>query len=290
MAEFRADRVATLYLAGPIRRIIGKGDATIPILMYHSVSGIEEQSRHPYYRTDTDPSIFAEQMTFLHDLGYRVISLGDAAARIEARRRIEDHAVVITFDDGYQDFYTRAFPILNRFGYSATMFLPTSHIGEANQSFAGSTCLSWNQVRELNRFGIEFGSHTVTHPQLRTLQPDDIQKEVHNSKQTIEDKLGSPVKSFSYPYAFPETDRTFRNALRQMLSEAGYQAGVSTIIGKAGFASDRLFMERLPVNSCDDRRLLGAKLEGAYDWLHTAQYAFKAVAGGLRRYTSKEAG
>ena len=63
MAEFRADRVATLYLASPIRRIIGKADARIPILMYHSVSGIEQSSRHAYYRTDTHPSTFADQMT-----------------------------------------------------------------------------------------------------------------------------------------------------------------------------------------------------------------------------------
>ena len=89
----------------------------------------------------------------------------------------------------------------------------------------------------------------MTHPQLRTLKLDDVQKEIRKSKQTIQDKLGSPVTSFSYPYAFPETDQKFRSALRQMLSEAGYQAGVSTIIGTAGFASDRLFMERLPVNS-----------------------------------------
>jgi peptidoglycan/xylan/chitin deacetylase (PgdA/CDA1 family) len=186
--------------------------------------------------------------------------------------------MVITFDDGFQDFYASAFPILSRYGFSATMFLPTAYIGVTSRSFNGRECLTWGQVRELERAGIEFGSHTVTHPQLKTLDSAAVAYEVRTSKAMIEQELGCAVKSFAYPYAFPEADRPFTKRLRGMIDEAGYENGVSTILGTADRAGDKLFMKRLPMNSCDDARLFRAKLEGAYDWLHTIQYASKLVS------------
>ncbi len=185
--------------------------------------------------------------------------------------------VVLTFDDGYQDFYTDAFPLLNRFGYSATVFLPTAYIGDAGRPFKGLECLTWGQVRELHQAGVEFGSHTVTHPKLHTMGAEELTREVRCSKERIEDELGCQVKSFSYPYAFPETDRTFVPKLQRILEETGYEDGVSTIIGRLDPTCNRMFMKRLPINSDDDIRFFQAKLEGAYDWLHAAQYALKAV-------------
>ena len=87
------------------------------------------------------------------------------------------------------------------------------------------------------------------------------------------------MTTFSYPYAFPETDRGFIDRLRRVLEESGYKDGVSTIIGRAGRSDSRLFMKRLPVNSHDDVRFFRAKLEGAYDWVHTVQYAAKLRDG-----------
>ncbi len=74
--------------------------------------------------------------------------------------------MVITFDDGFADFYTNAFPLLNRYGFSATVYLPTAYIGKSAREFKGVECLTWDQVRALDRAGVEFGSHTVSHPQL----------------------------------------------------------------------------------------------------------------------------
>jgi peptidoglycan/xylan/chitin deacetylase (PgdA/CDA1 family) len=190
--------------------------------------------------------------------------------------------IVITFDDGYEDFYTHAFPILETYGFNSTVFLPTAYIGETPRQFNGAECLTWSQIRELRRAGIEFGSHTVTHPQLKSLKPEDVRDEIRSSKATIEQQLGCAVKSFAYPYAFPETDRTFRQRLRGFLEESGYENGVSTIIGTADRTGDRYFMKRLPVNSCDDPRLFRAKLEGAYDWLHTVQHVSKLI-GAYRK-------
>jgi peptidoglycan/xylan/chitin deacetylase (PgdA/CDA1 family) len=272
----RADAFATIYFFHPLRRLFPQG-GRLPILMYHSVSDREEQV-HPYYRTVTSPEVFARQMKYLHESGYSTLSLSQAVSWLQAPGRTGERPMVITFDDGFQDFYASAFPILSRYGFSATMFLPTAYIGVTSRSFNGRECLTWGQVRELERAGIEFGSHTVTHPQLKTLDSAAVAYEVRTSKAMIEQELGCAVKSFAYPYAFPEADRPFTKRLRGMIDEAGYENGVSTILGTADRAGDKLFMKRLPMNSCDDARLFRAKLEGAYDWLHTIQYASKLVS------------
>jgi peptidoglycan/xylan/chitin deacetylase (PgdA/CDA1 family) len=206
-----------------------------------------------------------------------VLDLEEALHCVEGDRSCEK-PVVITFDDGFEDFYRNAFPILNQHRFSATMFLPTAHIGETPCRFKGIECMTWSQIKELRSAGMRFGSHTVTHPQLRSLTLQQVREEVSSSKERIEDRMGYPVTSFSYPYAFPEADREFTKQLRSMLSDSGYENGVSTMIGTADRTADRFFLKRLPVNTDDDASLFQAKLEGAYDWLHTLQYAYKLMA------------
>jgi peptidoglycan/xylan/chitin deacetylase (PgdA/CDA1 family) len=189
--------------------------------------------------------------------------------------------VVVTFDDGYSDFFRQAFPILNRFSFTATVFLPTAYIGTVAKQFKGMACLTWKEVRELRKCGISFGSHTVTHPQLRSLKANEINSEVVNSKTTIEDNLGESVDSFSYPFAFPDEDTTFAQTLRNALAGAGYDNGVSTRIGLARREEDRYFLRRLPMNSLDDVPLFGAKLRGGYDWLYRLQFASKFIRASV---------
>lgn len=274
----RADALATLYLFHPIRKWLSSQEGRIPILMYHSVSDSLKAGKHPYYETVTTPEAFACQMEFLSKNGYSVMSLPDAIKGMATPAGLPMRPVVITFDDGYRDFYTNAFPILSKYGFSATVFLATGHVGETTRSFNGAECMTWSEVRELQRAGIHFGSHTVTHPQLKHMDLDDVRYEVRASKAVIEEHLGLQVESFAYPYAFPETDRVFTQRLRVMLEESGYESGVSTIIGTADRSSERFFMQRLPINAWDNARLFRAKLDGAYDWLHTVQYASKLVA------------
>lgn len=273
----RADALATLYLFHPIRRRISSRPGRIPILMYHSVSDGRKEKRHPYYQTVTTPAAFASQMKFLHDSGHSVVNLDHAVTRLTKSDSSTKRPVVITFDDGYRDFYVHAAPVLAQYGFSATMFLPTAHVGDTSRSFNGADCMTWSEVRELNKIGIQFGSHTVTHPHLSEMGVADVEYEVRQSKAAIEERLGCAVTSFAYPYAFPEANRPFQQVLRSLLDESGYHCGVSTILGTADRNDDRYFMKRLPINTWDDERLFKAKLDGAYDWLHTVQYASKLM-------------
>lgn len=273
--SLRFDRLATLYLFHPLLRGTRKG-SSVPILMYHSVSNDSGPRVHPYYQTVTSPLVFKSQMQQLRDMGYKTVSLRKAVDGLRKEEPIPKHAV-ITFDDGFADFYREAFPELRRHGFTATMFLPTAYIGNNRLQFKQKECLTWSEICELRDHGISFGSHTVSHPQLSTLSPAEVEAEVAKSKHTIEDKLGEPIESFAYPFAFPETNKPFVQMLRTTLLESGYLNGVSTCIGTAHSREDSYFLRRLPINSLDDHSLFSAKLLGGYDWLHKFQVAAKRV-------------
>lgn len=276
--NFRADRFASLHIASHLIRVGGSRQRKIPILMYHSVGGRDQSTKGAYYRTSVSRENFSRQMAFLHHRGYRTCTLREAIADLDkpASRR-DEKVVVITFDDGFADFYWEAFPILHDFSFTATMFLPTAFIADSPAAFKEQSCMTWSQVRELQKCGIEFGSHTVTHPQLRNLNRPAIERELEDSKMVIEDQTGCAADSFAYPYAFPQVDVEFKQLLRECLESAGYKSGVCTIVGRANICSDRFFLERLPVNDLDDERLLEAKLRGAYDWVGSVQSLVKGA-------------
>jgi peptidoglycan/xylan/chitin deacetylase (PgdA/CDA1 family) len=283
MSRIRADRIATLYFFGPLHRLVGEGSANrVPILMYHSISDGEAGGKHPYFETRTSPRVFDEHVKYLRDNNYSVISPEEVVANVAEQNIEHRKCVAITFDDGFRDFYTNAFPILSKYGFIATMYLPTAYIQQKAQNFKGIDCLSWSEVRELQRAGMQFGSHTVTHPVLKQISHAQVESELVQSKQTIEQELGIGVTSFAYPYAFPEEDREFTQRLRGALESSGYQNGVSTVIGSTHSPDEKFFLKRIPANSWDDLALFHAKLAGDYDWLRGPQY--------LRKWAKKLAG
>jgi peptidoglycan/xylan/chitin deacetylase (PgdA/CDA1 family) len=273
----RLDRITTLYLGLPIMKILGSNNrARVPILMYHSISDNLFGKSHPYYHINTSPKVFSLQMRCLRQAGYRTIDLSKLVDGLNSSEDLSK-TVVITFDDGYQDFYTDAMPVLKQCGFSAIVFLATDRIQNNSVRLEGVDYLTWREVRELHAEGIQFGSHTVTHPDLRSLGPEQIEYELGYSKETIEDKLGVPVTSFAYPFAFPEENKNFIRFLLDELENQGFQNGVTTMLGRASRQSSRFFLPRLPVNTWDDQSFLRAKLQGAYDWLHWPQRLKKVI-------------
>lgn len=275
MINFRLDRFLTLYLFRHIKKKhAGTGDKQIPILMYHSISE-EKETSHPYYRVNTSPAVFDAHMQYLHDNDYSIINLQDLERSFDTKD--SSKYVVITFDDGYRDFYTNAFPILKKYDFSADVFLPTEYIHDNRLSFKGRECMTWDEVRYVQNKGIIIGSHTANHPQLIDLSDAEIGYEIRHSKDIIENNLGSAIDTFSYPYKFPDQNKKFKTILRELLQKYGYKYGVSTKIGTSSKEDDVFFLKRLPINSADDVPLFQAKLSGGYNWLYYAQTLSKRI-------------
>jgi peptidoglycan/xylan/chitin deacetylase (PgdA/CDA1 family) len=167
---------------------------------------------------------------------------------------------------------------MERHRFGASVFLPTSFIGESTrQRFKGRECLTWPEVRDLGRRGVSFGSHTATHAVLHGLPWPQVRTELRHSREAMERATGVPVTTFAYPYAFPQQDRVFVARFCGELREQGYRACVTTVIGRHAPGDDPLRVKRLPVNEADDVRLFSAKLAGAYDWVGALQAAWKRI-------------
>jgi peptidoglycan/xylan/chitin deacetylase (PgdA/CDA1 family) len=273
MPNFRLDRFLTLNFFHPIaKRRRPQEGLKVPILMYHGIGGLQKKGSHPYYETATSPEVFAAHMAFLKEDGYRAVGLNGLAGLFSNPERSIEKCVVITFDDGLADFRAAALPVLNRHGFSVTVFLPAGLMG---QEVNGQACMTWDEVRESAAKGITFGSHSLTHPKMVDLTPPELEREIRGSKEKIEGELGQGIDSFSYPYAFPEQDAGFLKRCKELLVKSGYRSGVTTIIGAAAAKDNRYFLKRLPVNEYDDIRFFKAKLEGGYDWLHAFQKVLK---------------
>lgn len=276
MPSVRFDREITIGVAQPIRQLTrGIRDVGIPILMYH---GIREgnTSRHPYFATHTSPKAFASHMRYLAENGYKTITLSEAVRTAHDREK-NSRVVAITFDDGYMDFHSLAFPILIDYGFTASVFV-VSDFAQAQPKVSGhAPYMSWAEIRRVHQHGIEIGLHSASHPRLSELSPAKMDAELELSKRAIEDALGSEVQSFSYPYGFPKHDRAFVARIRCQLKAYGYRNAVTTLLGTAGRGCDEFALPRLPINSHDDLGLFKAKLEGAYDWLYVFQSLWKSL-------------
>lgn len=281
----RLDRwlaLGALRVCGAVSTV--NSSAEVPVLMYHSISDDTEPQVKSYYKIVTNPKRFAEQMAWLAELGYRGVSLRQALTALKCGDTLEQPLVAITFDDGFQDFYLQAWPALAKCGFTATMYLPTGFIGSPSRRrwFRGRPCLTWSEVRELSAQGVQFGSHTVSHPKLYQLSWREIAEELRQSKDRIEQELRTKVNSFAYPYAYPQEDIVFSKRIAEMLCEQGYEHCATTIVGRMRADDDPFRMKRLPANSDDDRALFAAKLAGAYDWMGKPQAWLRRVRLLLR--------
>ncbi len=285
---------------------VGEQSRTLPVLMYHSISDDTEPAFSPYYKVCTSPARFAEQMRWLAEAGWQGVTLSEGLAWLKGNNSeqlavssqqsavsgrqlvVGDEAplstlnsqpstrsprkpIAITFDDGFRDFHTAAFPALQKHGFTATMYVATGFIGADRKKFKDRECLTWGEIAELQRTGMEFGSHTVNHPVLVKLGWPEIEAELRESKTDLEQKLQCTIPAFAHPFAYPQENHEYTVRFSRTLQKLGYQSCVTTVIGRVRSSDDPFSLKRLPANSCDDRPLLSAKTRGAYDWLGVPQ-------------------
>lgn len=170
----------------------------LPVLTFHTLDDFSSVTSFP-------PKLFRFGLTLLHENGYRTISLLEVADCLRMKKSFPEKSFVMTFDDGYETVYQVAFPILQKYDMSATVFLTVGGEGtkkpeERLPPLEGRSMLNWHEIEEMNQWGIEFGAHTLTHPDLTQLSRDQMEKEICDSKKIIEKRLGKTVFCFAYPY------------------------------------------------------------------------------------------
>lgn len=211
----------------------------IPILMYH---GVDRRSSI----VTIPPDRFQWQIEWLHNQGYKGLPLGELSRCMVTGQAFPGRSVVLTFDDGYQSLYTEVFPVLQRYGFSATVFLIAGFCGKDNQwpgqpsTIPAMNLLTWGQIDEMARYGIEFGSHTFHHPRLDNLPASALYDEIVLPKLVLEGRLGRPVTVFAYPYG------RFTDLVQDMV-KSSYEAACSTRPGLARPVSDRYALERVEI-------------------------------------------
>jgi len=201
----------------------------VPILMYHYLS-------HPpaganKYRVDLSvtPERFAQQLDYLAGAGYHVITLDDLVFALTQGRPLPPKPVILTFDDGYEDFYQNAFPILQAHHMTAIVFLITDFLNSNRPGY-----MSWAQVKVLKQAGIKFGAHSRNHADLRRRSTAYLVWQALGCTESFQAQLGEPARYIAYPSG------RYDQHVVDVFHSAGYWAGLTTRQGK-WHSSDRLF-------------------------------------------------
>lgn len=245
----------------------------VPILTYHS---IDESGSI----ISTSPHVFRRQMQHLSDAGYKAITLGEMVARQGKSEVLPEKTVVLTFDDGFRNFYTEAYPVLRANDFKATVFLVTDLCGRHNdwagnpQDLPRSELLDWKEIRELDADGIEFGSHTRTHPDLTQLRAQKITSEMLDSKAQISDRLGREVSTFAYPYGR-------MNSEARRIALENFDASCSTDLGKVRSQHDRASLNRIDSYYLSNQRLFEMMPTVAFDNYLRLRQAMRRVRSVL---------
>jgi len=229
----------------------------VPILLYHSISeGVPSKFR----KWAVPPQIFATQMAFLYELKYQPITVTQfARAMAGGNERLPDRPVVLTFDDGFADFYTQALPVLKQYGFTATLYIATGLIGNTNHWLYDQSqipFMTWDQIVEVSADGIECGAHSHSHPQLDTLSSDSARQEIFHSKMVLEHHLERQILTFSYPHGY------FNSTIRRLVQVAGYTSACAVKGAMSSAADDPFALARIIITADADEKGYSSLLAG----------------------------
>jgi peptidoglycan/xylan/chitin deacetylase (PgdA/CDA1 family) len=239
-------------------------------LTYHQIRPKAEPACGLSVSVDT----FAAQMQLLKDKGYRPIILEEAARCLESGESPGSKRVVITFDDGFKNVRTLAYPILEKYGFTATVFLVADFLGKNS---------AWSENKEKNRFpllnqediaampNLSWGAHSLSHRYLTRLSESEAKEEIVLSGSRLQERLGVSIPTFCYPYG------DYNDSLARIVEDAGYVCACSTRKGNRHRPDERFYLKRIPVTEISLKRFR-YRLSSFYDWEH------RRASGGIARY------
>jgi peptidoglycan/xylan/chitin deacetylase (PgdA/CDA1 family) len=250
----------------------------VPVLMYHQIADRTESTS----RLTVSPGIFADQLALLHDNGFQALSGAQLARARAGNGVLPPRPIVLTFDDGYGDFHSTVLPLLQRYGFVATLFVTTGWVGRDPSSPsapAPAKMLSWSQLGELVRSGVEVGAHTRSHPQLDQIPADRARHELTASKDELEQRLGRPVLGMAYPFGYSN------GRVRRQASEVGYDYAFAVANALVTADSDVMALPRLTIRrfvrpGTFERIVEGCRLASTFTAQRTATRGWAVVRRG----------
>lgn len=212
---------------------IPQKEVKVPILVYHYVEYVKDQRDVIRKSLSTQPHILEAQIKTLKDNGYTFITFERLDKYLEGEVPLPKKAVILTFDDGYEDFYTDVLPILKKYKVFATQYLITGFIGKSNY-------MTDAQVKEVIKSGyVEVGAHSVHHYNLKSLTDSQAYEEILNSKTELEKKYQIKISTFAYPYGH------YNEATPHLVKKAGFSTAVTVEDGFIVAANDRYTLFRI---------------------------------------------
>jgi peptidoglycan/xylan/chitin deacetylase (PgdA/CDA1 family) len=234
--------------------------------MYHSID------YNPVFFT-VRPKEFQKQMSYLSEKKYNVISLKKLFECLTLKN-IPPKTVVLTFDDGYEDNYFNAFPILKKYNFPATIFLATAFIGKKipNSAEIPLNALNWDQIKEMHNSGlIDFEPHTVHHPRLPLIPLEEAEKEILESKTIIEEKLNKKCKFFAYPHG------SYNSQIQEILKKNNFWAALILGEGLVSPKDDPFCLKRVSIDSTTNFIQFKAKLNFSIEFFNFFKKFLKSV-------------
>lgn len=205
----------------------------VPILIYHYVEYVKDSKDTIRKSLNITPYIFERQLTTLIDANFNFITARDLGEYLNGSRVLPERPVILTFDDGYGDFYTDVFPILKKYHVVATQYIVPGFINKLNY-------MTTEEIREIQDSGlVEIGTHTMHHVNLAKVQHELALKEITNSKKELEEKYGIFVVSFAYPYG------GFNEDVERIVKDAGFTNAVTTKGGIEVNQQNRFLLYRI---------------------------------------------
>ncbi len=214
---------------------VGRDTLRVPILMYHYIRVNPVPGDQLGFNLSVTPEDFRAQMDWLAANGFHPIDFEDLRAYFGGRAPLPAKPVILTFDDGYKDLYTTAYPVLRAHGFKAVAYVVLGFLGAPNN-------VNGDQVREMDAHGIQIGSHTVSHADLTKTNGGELEHQVRDARAGLEALLGHPVLDFCYPAG------RYDGRVVAAVQSAGYDTATTTNSGVAHNLGDRYTWTRVRVS------------------------------------------